>query len=73
MKKASMSGKCSKMGVLFYNSLFSAVFMFSFFTVEYVYLSRQAVLAEGGQWRPGLYLHTGGTTYIHTYIHTYIQ
>ena len=59
MKKASMSGKCSKMGVLFYNSLFSAVFMFCFFAMENVYLSRQVVQVEGAQWRPGLYLHSG--------------
>lgn len=35
MKKASISGKCSKMGVLYYNSLFSALFMLLFFAVEH--------------------------------------
>ena len=39
MKKASMSGKCSKMGVLFYNSLFSGIIMISFFLLEHQYMS----------------------------------
>ncbi len=39
MKKASLSGKCSKMGVLFYNSLFSAVFMCAYFLVEHLCIS----------------------------------
>eukprot|EP01038_Epipyxis_sp_PR26KG_P017166 gene17166-23649_t len=37
IKKASISGICSKMGVLYYNSLFSAIFMFLFFFMEYIY------------------------------------
>ena len=39
LKKASMSGKCNKMGILFYNSLFSAVAMFSFFGFEHYNIS----------------------------------
>ena len=39
MKKASLSGKCSKMGVLFYNSLFSAIFMCSYFFLEHLLVS----------------------------------
>lgn len=35
LKKASMSGKCNKMGILFYNSLFSAVAMILFFGIEH--------------------------------------
>lgn len=35
LKKASMSGKCNKMGILFYNSFFSAVAMFVFFGLEH--------------------------------------
>jgi Triose-phosphate Transporter family len=35
LKKASMSGKCNKMGILFYNSLFSAVAMLLFFGIEH--------------------------------------
>ena len=35
LKKASMSGKCNKMGILFYNSFFSAVAMFIFFGLEH--------------------------------------
>lgn len=35
MKKASISGNCSKMGVLFYNSLFSATFMVLYFIIEH--------------------------------------
>ena len=34
LKKAAISGRCSKMGVLFYNSLFSAVIMIAFFLFE---------------------------------------
>lgn len=37
MKKASISGKCTKMGVLFYNSLFSAVIMLTFFFGEHFF------------------------------------
>lgn len=39
MKKASLSGRCNKMGLLFYNSMFSAIVMFLFFTCEHVYIS----------------------------------
>lgn len=39
MKKASVSGKCSKMGVLFYNSLFSGMIMMLYFFGEHVYLN----------------------------------
>jgi solute carrier family 35 len=35
LKKASMSGKCNKMGILFYNSLFSAIAMLLFFGIEH--------------------------------------
>lgn len=35
MKKASTSAKCNKMGVLFYNSLFSAVALFMMFACEH--------------------------------------
>jgi len=43
LKKASMSGKCSKMGVLFYNSLFSALIMSAYFIGEHnYYANRQA-------------------------------
>jgi len=35
MKKASISGTCSKMGVLFYNSLFSAIIMIVYFMCEH--------------------------------------
>lgn len=36
MKKAAISGKVTKMGVLFYNSLFSALIMLSFFLGEHL-------------------------------------
>ena len=39
LKKASMSGKCNKMGILFYNSLFSAIAMFFFFGLEHYNIS----------------------------------
>ena len=39
LKKASMSGKCNKMGILFYNSFFSAVAMFVFFGLEHYNIS----------------------------------
>ena len=39
MKKATISGRCSKMGVLFYNSLFSALVMVLFFAIEHAYYS----------------------------------
>lgn len=39
MKKASVSGKCSKMGVLFYNSLFSGMIMMSYFVLEHAHLA----------------------------------
>lgn len=38
MKKASMSGRCSKIGILFYNSMFSAVAMLVFFICEHLYI-----------------------------------
>jgi drug/metabolite transporter (DMT)-like permease len=37
LKKASLSAKCGKMGVLFYSSLFSLVFMVAFFIWEGAY------------------------------------
>ena len=37
LKKASLSGKCSKMGVMFYNSLFSALIMSAYFIGEHGY------------------------------------
>jgi solute carrier family 35 protein len=37
MRKAAMSGKCSKMGVLFYNSLFSGIMMLLYFVAEHRY------------------------------------
>ena len=37
MKKAAVSGKVSKMGVLFYNSLFSAIILSSYFMLEHLY------------------------------------
>lgn len=36
MKKAAVSGKCSKMAVLFYNSLFSAIIMVCYFLFEHM-------------------------------------
>lgn len=36
MKKASTSAKCNKMGVLFYNSLFSAIALFMLFACEHI-------------------------------------
>lgn len=39
LKKASMSGKCNKMGILFYNSLFSAIAMLLFFGIEHYNVS----------------------------------
>jgi solute carrier family 35 protein len=39
MKKAAVSGKCSKMAVLFYNSLFSAIIMVTYFLVEHINIS----------------------------------
>ena len=41
MKQSSMSGKVSKMGILFYNSLFSAIIMIIFFTLEHMYISQK--------------------------------
>lgn len=47
LKKASMSGKCSKMGVLFYNSLFSALIMSAYFIGEHsFYANRQASVSS---------------------------
>lgn len=40
-KKASTSGRCSKMGLLFYNSLFSALLLTVFFLVEDFWSSQQ--------------------------------
>jgi hypothetical protein len=40
MKRASISGRCSKIGVLYYNSLFSAVAMMLFFSVEHLVVER---------------------------------
>lgn len=38
LKKASISGKCSKLGVLYYNSLFSAIAMLAYFIAEDVFV-----------------------------------
>lgn len=35
MKKASISGKCNKMGILYYNSLFSAIIMIFYFLIDH--------------------------------------
>lgn len=43
MKKASLSGKCGKMGVLFYNSLFSALIMSAYFIAEHNYYLRLSI------------------------------
>jgi drug/metabolite transporter (DMT)-like permease len=37
MKKATVTGKCSKMAVLFYNSLFSGLIMLLYFSGEHIY------------------------------------
>ena len=38
MKKASISGKCNKMGILYYNSLFSTIIMILYFLMDhYIY------------------------------------
>lgn len=37
LKKASISGKCNKMGVLYYNSLFSLIAMLLFFGFDHLY------------------------------------
>jgi hypothetical protein len=42
MKKATISGKCSKNGILFYNSLFSGIFMLIYFLAEDAYIHRLA-------------------------------
>lgn len=47
MKKASISGKCSKMGILFYNSLFSAIVMVGYFVVEHAAISMATVTYPG--------------------------
>jgi hypothetical protein len=39
MRKATVSGKCSKMGVLYYNSLFSGIIMAVYFVGEHAYYS----------------------------------
>jgi hypothetical protein len=39
LKKASISGKCNKMGLLYYNSLFSLIAMFLFFFCDHLYVS----------------------------------
>jgi hypothetical protein len=46
MKQASMSGKCSKMGVLFYNSLFSGLIMTAYFIGEHQYYSSANLAAD---------------------------
>lgn len=42
MKKATISGRCSKNGILFYNSLFSAIFMLIYFLAEDFSIHRMA-------------------------------
>ena len=39
LKKATVSGKCNKMGILYYNSLFSAIVMLMFFAAEHVHMT----------------------------------
>lgn len=43
MKKTSLSGKCTKMGIMFYNSLFSAIIMISYLTIEHQYYNTNAM------------------------------
>jgi len=46
LKKATISGKCNKMGILYYNSLFSALVMLVFFVAEHVHVATKT--AGGG-------------------------
>ena len=43
LKKASVGGKCSKMGVLFYNSFFSLLMMCLYFVMEHTYYWVQVI------------------------------
>lgn len=49
LKKASMSGKCSKMGVLYYNSLFSLAIMLAYFGAQHGYITslRYSITSDG--------------------------
>lgn len=47
MKKAAVSGKCSKMAVLFYNSLFSAIIMGVYFVTEHISVEHSKLSALG--------------------------
>lgn len=50
LRKASVSGKCSKMGVLYYNSFFSSIIMIIYFFVDHtVVLQNQIMLANQGE------------------------
>jgi hypothetical protein len=52
MKKATVSGKVSKMGVLFYNSLFSAIILSTYFMLEHYYYNQdmlQMIFVGGGE------------------------
>lgn len=53
LKKASMSGKCNKLGILYYNSLFSAIAMIAYFIAEDVYVMNKGGLS---------YLYTPSTS-----------
>lgn len=46
MKRASISGKCSKIGVMYYNSLFSMVAMLLFFTVEHFTVEKDVTISD---------------------------
>jgi hypothetical protein len=46
MKRASISGRCSKIGVMYYNSLFSAIAMLLFFSVEHYAVERGVSVAD---------------------------
>lgn len=44
MKKAASSGKCSKMSVLYYNSLFSSIIMIAYFFLEHGIVNKYIVI-----------------------------
>ena len=49
LKKASVSGKCNKMGILYYNSLFSAIIMLMFYAAEHAHMTNSGVDIVNGK------------------------
>ena len=67
LKKASHGGVCNKMGVLFYNSLFSLIFMCAYLWSEHLYVHYYIHLGESTIDRTMAYTHWNRMDFLITF------